>query len=285
MILLQRVKVVTDSTCDLTQELLTRYDIRVVPLYVRFGEEIYADGVDLNNRQLFQKVADTGIMPQTAAPTPDDFLQVFKEITEEGQDVICICLSSHLSATVQSATIAAGEMPPGKIEVVDGLNLSSATGLLVIYAAELAQQGLSLQEIVPRVRERVSKLSTQFVVDTMEYLYKGGRCSGLQSLMAGVLKIHPMLTMEEGKIIVKEKIRGGEKKIIDRLVDCIVSDRATVDQQYIAVTGAACPETVETLVKRVKGEFPAARIFVTEAGSVISSHCGPGTVGVLYMTK
>src|SRR5690606_16148624 len=107
----QKVKVVTDSTSDLTPELVAQYDIRVVPLYVRFGEDIYADGIELNNRQLFQKVADTGIMPQTAAPTPDDFLQVFKEITEEGQDVICICLSSHLSATLQSATIAAGEMP------------------------------------------------------------------------------------------------------------------------------------------------------------------------------
>ncbi|HHW07242.1 MAG TPA: DegV family protein [Clostridia bacterium] len=285
MIVLQRVKVVTDSTSDLTQELLAQYDIRMVPLYVRFGEEVYADGVEINNRQLFQKVAQTGIMPQTAAPTPEDFLSVFKEIIEAGSDVICICLSSHLSATVQSAMIAAGELPPGRVEVIDGLNLSSATGMLAIYAAELAQQGLPLSEIVPLVKARVPKLSTQFVVDTMEYLYKGGRCSGLQSLMAGVLKIHPMLTMSEGKIVVKEKIRGGGKKIVDRLVECIVTDKDKVDRQFIAVTGAACPEMVEAIVQRVQQEFPGARVFVTEAGSVISSHCGPGTVGILYMLQ
>lgn len=285
MIVLQRVKVVTDSTSDLTQELLAQYDIRMVPLYVRFGEEVYADGVEINNRQLFQKVAQTGIMPQTAAPTPEDFLSVFKEIIEAGSDVICICLSSHLSATVQSAMIAAGELPPGRVEVIDGLNLSSATGMLAIYAAELAQQGLPLSEIVPLVKARVPKLSTQFVVDTMEYLYKGGRCSGLQSLMAGVLKIHPMLTMSEGKIVVKEKIRGGGKKIVDRLVECIVADKDKVDRQFIAVTGAACPEMVEAIVQRVQQEFPGARVFVTEAGSVISSHCGPGTVGILYMLQ
>jgi len=142
-----------------------------------------------------------------------------------------------------------------------------------------------LAEIAARVREKIPKLRTYFVVDTMEYLYKGGRCSGLQSLVAGVLKIHPMLFLSEGKIIVKEKIRGGEKKIVDRLLDYITADKEKVDQQFIAVTGAGCPELVQTVVGRVKEIFPAARVFVTEAGSVISSHCGPGTVGILYMLK
>jgi len=285
VIVLQKVKVVTDSTSDLTPELLARYDIRVVPLYVRFGEEIYADGVEIDNRQLFRKVEEKGVLPQTAAPTPDDFLNVFKELVEAGHDVICITLSSHLSATCQSATIAAGELPPGRVEVIDGLNLSSATGMLVLYAAELAQQGLPLAEIAARVREKIPKLRTYFVVDTMEYLYKGGRCSGLQSLVAGILKIHPMLALSEGKIIVKDKIRGGGKKIVDRLVDCIAADREQVDQQFVFVTGAAAEEMVEAILQRVKDLFPAARVFVAEAGSVISSHCGPGTVGILYMLK
>lgn len=282
---MQKVKVVTDSTSDLTPELLSQYDIQVVPLYVRFGDEIFADGVELDNRLLFQKVADTGIMPQTAAPTPEDFLKVFKDILEQGQDVICICLSSHLSATVQSATIAAGDCPAGRVAVIDGLNLSLATGLLVIYAAELAQKGLALEELTAKVRSRIADLRTLFVVDTMEYLYKGGRCSALQSLMAGVLKIYPMLTMEEGKIVVKEKIRGGEKKILDRLLECLLADQDQLDPDYIAVAGAACPERVEQLCARVKEKLPGARVIVGEAGGVISSHSGPGTVGILYMVK
>lgn len=282
---MQRVKIVTDSTADLTPEILSQYEIEVVPLYVRFGDEIFADGVDLDNRKLFQKVADTGIMPQTAAPTPEDFLKVFKKILDGGQDVICICLSSHLSATVQSAVIAAGDCPGGRVQVVDGLNLSMATGLLVLYAAELAREGMALEELTAKVKGRIGDLRTFFVVDTMEYLYKGGRCSALQSLMAGVLKIHPMLTMEEGKIVVKEKIRGGEKKILDRLVETLLAERDRLDPQFIAVAGAACPERVELLVDRVKEELPGARIMVAEAGGVISSHCGPGTVGILYMVR
>lgn len=275
----------TDSTGDLTPELLSRYDIQVVPLYVRFGDEIFADGVELDNRQLFQRVADTGVMPQTAAPTPEDFLKVFKKILDEGQDVICICLSSHLSATVQSATIAAGDCPAGRVQVVDGLNLSMATGLLVLYAAELAEEGMGLEELTAKVQSRITDLRTFFVVDTMEYLYKGGRCSALQSLMAGFLKIHPMLTMEDGKIVVKEKIRGGEKKILDRLVETLLADRDHLDPQYIAVAGAACPGRVEILLERIKEELPGARIFTAEAGGVISSHAGPGTVGILYMVR
>lgn len=279
-----KVKIVTDSTGDLTEEIIREHDIRVVPLYVRFGEEVFADGVEIDSNLLFQKVRETDLMPQTAAPTPDDFQQVFKELIDNDQDIICICLSSHLSATVQSATLAAAEFPQDRIQIIDGLNLSMGTGLLALYAAELAATGQDLTTIVTKVKERIPNTKSYFVVDTMEYLYKGGRCSAIQNLMAGVLKIHPVLTVEDGKIIVKDKIRGGEKKMLDRLVDYLVSQKDGLDAKYMAVAGAACPQMVKALHQRVKEEFPAARVIEAEAGSVIASHCGPGTFGMFYVS-
>lgn len=282
---MRKIRIITDSTSDLTEELKTKHQIEVVPLYVRFGEEFFADGIDIDNRKLFKKVKKTGIMPQTAAPTPENFSAIFKKIIDQDQDIVCICISSHLSATVQSATIAAAEIPPDRIEIIDGLNLSTGTGLLVLYAAELAEKGIPLAETAQKIRGRIPNLRTYFVVDTMEYLYKGGRCTGLQHLMAGILKIHPTLTMEEGKIIVKDKIRGGSKKILDRMMDYIIADEDRLDFDYIAVPGADCDKEVKALMARINERYPKARIYTAEAGSVISSHCGPGTIGLMYLLK
>ncbi|HHX50024.1 MAG TPA: DegV family protein [Clostridia bacterium] len=282
---MRKVKVVTDSTCDLSSEMIAAYDLSVVPLSVRFGEEIYLDGVDFDNKKLFQLVEEKKCLPQTAAPTPDDFRRVFQGLLAKDHDVLCVCLSSHLSATVQSAFVAAGECPPGRVEVIDGLNLSSATGILALMAADLAEQGLSLAEMAPVIRSRVPDLRTMFVVDTLEYLHKGGRCSSLENLLASVLKIHPLLTLEGGQIIVTEKIRGSINKSIDRLHQRLMEDREQVQLDYLSVTGAACWDLVGDLVDRIKRDLPVKKVMANEAGCVISSHCGPGTIGILYLAN
>ena len=282
---MRKVKVVTDSTCDLSADLIAAYDLRVVPLSVRFGDEIYLDGVDFDSKELFRLVEEKKCLPQTAAPTPDDFRQVFQDLLGQDYDILCVCLSSRLSATVQSAVIAAGECPPGRVEVIDGLNLSSATGILALMAADLAEKGLPLAEIAPVIRSRVPDLRTMFVVDTLEYLYKGGRCSSLESLVASVLKIHPLLTLEDGQIIVAEKIRGSVNKIVDRLYQRLWEDRERLEMDYLSVTGAGCYELVQNLAERIKKEFPIKKVMANEAGCVISSHCGPGTFGILYLVK
>ncbi|MFA5537104.1 MAG: DegV family protein [Bacillota bacterium] len=282
---MRKIRIVTDSTSDLPLELKEKHQIETVPLYVRFGEEFFADGVDIDNRAIFKRVSKTGAMPQTAAPTPENFSEIFKKLIDEDQDVICICLSSPLSATVQSATIAASEFPTDRIEIIDSLNLSTGIGLLVLYAAELAEQGMPFKELVEMVEKQRANLETYFAVDTMDYLYKGGRCTGLQHLMAGMLKIHPVLTMEEGQIIVKDKIRGGNRKIQDRLMDYIVANEDQIDFNYIAVPGADCDREVKSMIKRIKERYPKARIISAEAGSVISSHCGPGTIGLMFFKK
>ena len=281
---MRKVKVVTDSTCDLSADLIAAYDLKVVPLSVRFGDEIYLDGVDFDSKELFRLVEEKKCLPQTAAPTPDDFRQVFQDLLGQDYDIlVCACLPG---CRLQSSRLL---LPPGRSAGPGGshrrFEFISATGILALMAADLAEKGLPLAEIAPVIRSRVPDLRTMFVVDTLEYLYKGGRCSSLESLVASVLKIHPLLTLEDGQIIVAEKIRGSVNKIVDRLYQRLWEDRERLEMDYLSVTGAGCYELVQNLAERIKKEFPIKKVMANEAGCVISSHCGPGTFGILYLVK
>lgn len=200
------IKLFTDSTNDLSPELIERHEIGVVPLYVTFGTESYRDGIDMNPGQLFfDKVRQTGVLPKTSAPSPADFYAAFRPYAEQGMDVVYIGLSSALSSTVQNALLASEQLPGVSISVIDSRNLSTGIGLLLLKAADARAQGAVLPEIEDLVKETVPKIETSFVIDTLEYLHKGGRVSNLQHLLGSLLKIRPIVKVADGGMIPAEK--------------------------------------------------------------------------------
>ncbi|HHV54972.1 MAG TPA: DegV family protein [Firmicutes bacterium] len=277
-----RVRIVTDSTADLSPELIRDYGLTVVPLYVRLGDRFYRDGVDLEPARLFEYVAETGKLPQTSMPTPADFQEVFGRIIAAGDDVLYVALSSRLSGTCQAARVAAQALAPERIAMVDSLNLSTGIGQIALYAAELAAAGMPLAELVRRVEAMVPRVRTSFVIDTLDYLHKGGRCSAMQNVVGSLLRIKPRIEVIDGRLEVAEKLMGARSKASNSLLRWCLQDRERIDLHRVFVTHAAYPEGASYLAEELRRALPFEEILITEAGAVISSHCGPGTVGILY---
>lgn len=279
------IKIVTDSTADLSPELISRYSLEVVPLYVNFGDEVYRDGIDLNPENFLAKVQSTPVFPRTSQPTPADFLQVFRRLLAEGNEVIFIGISSDLSGTIQSALLAKNELATDSIAVVDSRNLAMGIGLMVLRAAELAGEGMRFKELVSILETMPPRLRTTFVVDTLDFLYKGGRLSKAQAVIGNVLNIHPRIEVNEGKLGLVEKIRGRREKSNARLVEWIMQAAEKVDRRRIVVEHCHAEEDAAYIREKLAEANLAEEILTAKAGTVISSHCGPGTVGVLYMEK
>lgn len=282
---MNKVKIIADSTCDLSSELLERYDISVVPLYVVFGDESFKDGVEITTEDLYKRVDRDGVLPKTSAPSPADFIRVFKPIVEAGDDIVYIGLSSHLSSTIQNAKLASMEFPEGRIEIVDSENLSTGIGILVLKAADLAAEGLGSKEIAERISSYRSKVKMRFAINTLEYLHKGGRCSAMQSFVGGILKIRPIVAVTEGKMIVEEKLRGKIEKVLTEMLEKVHADAGNMDDARAIIVHSMAPEYAELLRKELEGRLKVKELLMTDAGCVISSHCGPLTTGFVYLTK
>lgn len=279
------VRVIADSTCDLSSELIEKHGIAIVPLYAVFGEESYKDGIDITTEKLYKMVEERNMLPKTSAPSPLDFLEVFSKYIEMGEDIIYIGLSSELSATLQNARIAAQEFPEGRIEIVDSRNLSTGIGLLVMKAVDYAGQGFGIHEIAQKIKELIPKVRTRFVINTLDYLYKGGRCSALESFFGGLLNIKPVVAVKDGKMVLEEKIRGKREKAWNSMIENVLADKDKMMRDRIFVTHSMDPEAAEFLKKNLQKEINEGEILITDAGCVISSHCGPGTVGILYINN
>lgn len=280
-----KIKILTDSTSDLSPELIQKHDIGIIPIYVTFDEETYRDGVDMRAEDLFKKVEECGKLPKTAAASPGDFIKIFEPFIEQGDDIIYIALSSGLSSTYQNALMAAKNFPDGRIEVVDSLNLSTGIGLLVMKAVDYVKEGLSLQEVAARVRECVPKVETEFVIDTLEYLYKGGRCSAMQNIVSSMLRIRPLIKVVDGKMIVGDKTRGKRERALENMLERSLAHQDHMDLTRVFVTHTAGLSDAEFLKAELEKRIDAREIIITEAGSVISSHCGPNTVGILFLKQ
>jgi DegV family protein with EDD domain len=276
---------VTDSTSDLAPDMIRRYGIRVVPLKVVFGQEVLDDGVNCDAALVFRKVEETGTLPTTSAASPGDFAKLFGELAEEGKKALYIGLSAEFSSTLQSAKIAAAELPEGTVEIVDSRNLSTGIGILVMQAARLREKGKSLQETAEAIRAMTDRVRTAFVIETLEYLYKGGRLSALSHMVGSMLKIRPLVKVVDGRMIVGEKIRGSVEKGYQIMLERVLADRERIDPELMFVTHAGAPEAAGMLKAKLEAEMPGANVAVTEAGSVIASHCGPGTAGIICMMK
>lgn len=281
---MNKVIVMTDSTCDLSDQLLNTFDIRVIPLYVTFSDGTYKDRVDINTPDLYEKVSELGTLPKTSAPSVGEFIEIFAPEIEAGNDIIYIGLSSKLSTTLQNARIAAFEFPEGRIHIVDSLNLSTGIGLLVLKAAKFRDQGLTAAEIASKVTELVPKVRTAFVINTFDYLYKGGRCSSLASIVGTVLKIKPIIHVVDGGMIVGQKPRG-INKAYQIMLDQIYQDEPILDHDMVMVTHSLAPEAAAYLKAELQSHLTIDNLYETQAGCVISSHCGKGTIGILYIVK
>lgn len=276
------VHIFTDSTSDLSPELIARYNINVVPLTVHIADRTFRDDFSVSGKELFAMVDATGQLPTTSAPSVGEFTVAF----DRPGEVIYIGISSKLSASVANARLAAETFPAGKVRVIDSLNLSTGAGLLVLHAADLRDQGASAEEIEREVLAAVPKVRTSFVIDTMRYLYMGGRCTALQSLMGGLLQIRPVIyARPDGVLDVKDKIRGSRARTLDSMLRDFQAHRDEVDLRRVFITHAESAEDAAFLSAALAQLAPIQEISITSAGAVISCHCGPGTIGVLYLLK
>lgn len=275
------VRITTDSTADLGADYEKR-DIKVLPLNVILDGESYLDGENVFPDDIYRVYNEKKVLPKTAARSPEDFKEFFKQFTDAGDEVVHINLSSKISMTHDNAAAAAREM--SGVYVIDSKSLSSGTGLLVLYACDLRDEGLSGGQIYEKVLARVPAVQASFVVDTMEYLHKGGRCSSLTRLAATVLKIKPTIFMKDGGMEVGRKYMGSFDKIITKYVQATLDQYNTPDYTRVFVThSSASPETVEKVVQKVKESAPFKEVKVTVAGGTITAHCGRGTLGILYL--
>ncbi|OPA80807.1 fatty acid-binding protein DegV [Paenibacillus selenitireducens] len=278
---MSKIRVFSDSTCDLPPELREQHQIGIIPLYVTFGEDAYKDGVEMTPLQLFHKVDELGYLPKTASPSPGDFIQAFAPAIEAGDDIIFIGLSTELSSTCQNAIIAADSFPEGRITVVDSRNLSTGIGLLVLKAVRAAEAGRTLQEIEQIVLDSRDRIETEFIIDTLDYLHKGGRCSSLQNFIGSLLKIRPVVKVVDGRMILAAKLRGKREKTLEQLIQNALHFKDQLEGETISVTHALAEEEAIQVREILLRETNAKEVLLAETGCVISSHCGPHTVGIV----
>lgn len=281
------VKVISDSTCDLSKELLERYDISIIPLHILMGEAEYEDGIGLTPEDIFNWADANKTTPKTSAPSIERAIEVMKPFVDEGRELICFSISNTMSTSGNVMQLAAEELEAcDKITVIDSENLSTGIGLLVVEAAIMAREGLSAQEITKRIEKLRPLVRASFVVDTLVYLYRGGRCSGLAALAGGALKLHPKISVVDGKMGAGKKYRGNLKKVIADYVNDLEPDLKNAKKDRVFITHSGCDAAI---VADVKTYLNSLNIFdeicETRAGGVVSSHCGPGTLGVLFISK
>lgn len=279
------VKIVSDSTCDLSKDLLEKYDVSILPLHVLLGEGEYLDGKNISPDEIFAWADREKTTPKTSAPSMPEVIDLLKPYVEAGQEVICFAIAAGMSATGNVMRLAAEDMGAEKqVFVVDSASLSTGIGLLVIEAAIMAQEGKSAAEIVAVIEELKPRVRASFVVDTLVYLHRGGRCSGLAAMAGGVLKLHPRIAVENGKMGAGKKYRGKLAHVVMEYVKDMETELRNAKPERVFITHSGCDrEIVQEVYDYLKGLDVFAEILETRAGCVISSHCGPGTLGVLFV--
>jgi DegV family protein with EDD domain len=282
---MNKTVIIVDSTCDLSPELIKENELVIVPLTVNFPDESYHDGVNITTAELYEKVAEKGMLPKTAAITIGEIYAIFEKYIEEGYDIVYTGISSSMSKSYENAVLTSKEFPEGRIEVVDSQNLSTGIGLVVLKGCKARNEGKNVHEIAEVMRDTVPYVRSQFMVDTMEYLHKGGRCSSVAKLFGTILKIKPIIAVREGKMSVCAKPRGKTEIALDCMLDIFREDAANIDTDCIFVTHSMADESCAYVTEKVKEIRNDVPVFETHAGCVISTHCGPGTIGVLYILK
>jgi DegV family protein with EDD domain len=281
------VKIISDSTCDLSKELLERYDISILPLHILLGEKEYEDGIDISPDEIYQWSDENKMTPKTSAPAIERAMELMKNFLEQENELVCFSISEDMSTSANVMRLAAEELDAEeKVSVIDSENLSTGVGLLVIEAAIMAKEGKSREEIETRIKALRPNVRSSFVIDTLLYLYRGGRCNGLAAMAGSALKLHPKIIVSDGRMLVGKKYRGHMDKVIMSYVKDLEAGLLHAKKDRVFITHSGCdPSIIKSVHTYLESLDYFAEILETRAGGVVSSHCGPGTLGVLYIDE
>lgn len=281
----EKIIIASDSTTDLGPELIEKNNIRILPLGVSLGEQLYKDGVDITSEDIYSFYEKSGVLPKTSSPNIGELIDFFGELVSDGSSVIYFTISSSMSSSYSNACAAASEFE--NIHVVDTESLTTGGGLIVLKACEMVSEGiLSAEEIAEKCKEMTKKTETSFIVDSLEFLKKGGRCSSIAALGANLLSIKPKIIVKNGKMEVGTKYRGKFQVVLLKYIHELLDGRDDIDTSVAFIThGGAEKAVIDSCLEEVKNTGIFKNIYITHAGCTICSHCGKDTLGVLFMRK
>lgn len=279
-----KIVISADSTVDLSPELAEKYSVVVSPMLITMGEKTYTDGLDIDPQDLFDYTKSTGQLAKTAAQSTAYYADYFEKLSADGSAVIHFSISGSMSSAFNFARIAAEDMD--NVYVVDSQNLSTGIALLVLKAADLVAEGKTAKEVYDEICALRSRVDASFVIDTLEFLHKGGRCSAIAMLGANVLKLRPCIEVKDGAMGVARKYRGKMSNVYKEYAKDQLHDPDDIDLTRVFVTHTCGDDpVVDEIVELVKQTLPFKEVIKTTAGCTISAHCGPGTLGVLFFRK
>ena len=280
----EKIIITSDSTTDLSPELIERYGIKTLPMGITLGDKTFRDGVDITPDDIYEHQRKYDELPKTAATNVGECSEFFKPLVDEGYSIIHFTISAEMSSTFNNACIAADDFE--NVYVVDTRNLSTGGGLLMLAACDMVKEGMSAQDIAYECRKLASKVDASFVIDSLEYLYKGGRCSALSMLGANLLKLKPCIEVKNGAMGVGKKYRGKYAEVLKQYAEDRLADKDDLVPTRVFVTHAGCqPDVVKSIVDLVKSKGIFEEVFETRAGCTVSAHCGADTLGVLFIRK
>ena len=280
------LRICSDSTCDLSKELRERYNIDIIPLHVYLGQKEYRDGIDISPEEIFAWSDANNTTPKTSAPSSEDVIEIYRKNLEEYEQLVVFTISSSMSASYNVCRLAAEEIgEEDRITVIDSANLSTGVGHLVIEAAVMASEGKNMKEIEEAILELRGRVRSSFTIDTLTFLHRGGRCSGLAAFFGSALKLHPRIVVENGAMHSDKKYRGSLDRVILKYTEDLREMLRNAKPDRVFITHSCGPEIVDKVKDFLKSLNIFKEILDTKAGGVISSHCGPGTLGVLYIEK
>lgn len=280
----KKVLITRDSTSDIPVDILEKLNIKTIPLGITLDNKLYHDGVDIDPDFIYKYHEEHGVLPKTSATNIADMVDFFKPFVDEGYAIVHFTISSTMSSTYQNSLLAAEDFED--VYVVDTANLSTGEALIIMRAAEMAQEGKSAKEIYEASVALTPYIDASFVIDSLEYLHKGGRCSTLAALGANLLKLKPCIEVTEGSMGVGKKYRGKYIQTLREYVTERLTDYSDIELDRVFITHAGCdPEVVDEVYRLVKETAPFKEIIVSRAGCTVSSHCGANTLGVLYIRK
>ena len=281
------VKIIADSTCDLSQDLVEKYNVEILPLNIVLGDQEYQDGVNIQPDEIYAWSDEHKTTPKTSAVGMEAAMDVFGKYLDQGMEIIAFAISEDMSTTANVMRLAAQVLDAeDRIHVINSANLSTGIGHQVIEAALMAEAGSDAGAIVTQIEQLKPRVRASFVVDTLVYLHRGGRCGGLAALAGGALKLHPRISVVDGKMIPGKKYRGKIERVVMSYVKEMEEELQGAKKDRVFITHSGCEELLISQVRdylESLGHFD--EILVTRAGGVISSHCGPGTLGVLFVSQ
>ena len=279
------IRILSDSTCDLSPALIEKYGIGIIPLNIVLDGKSYEDGLDITPDKIYAWADENKTVPKTAACAPGRVKEIFERYLKDGDEIICFSISASMSSTNDIMRAVAQETgAKDRISIINSQSLSTGVGLQVITAAEMAQSGMKREKIVEEVKKLRSRVSASFVVDTLTYLHRGGRCSGVSALLGATLRIHPQINVIDGKMLPGQKYRGKMHKVIAEYTKDQLDEMKKARKNHVFITHSGCDQKmIDAALEQVKALNYFDEIHITRAGGVISSHCGPGTLGVLYI--